>query len=100
MLVIHPDECIDCGVCEPECPAEAITPDAGPSLGVWLKLNAEFTAEPTQKKGAAAGRGCPQRFPEQVRAISSRPGQVRVIEAEKRSPSQVVGVTARVCSAE
>ena len=24
MLVIHPDECIDCGVCEPECPIEAI----------------------------------------------------------------------------
>ena len=27
MLVIHPDECIDCGVCEHECPAEAIKPD-------------------------------------------------------------------------
>ena len=27
MLVIHPDECIDCGVCEPECPAEAISDD-------------------------------------------------------------------------
>ncbi|MEO1960183.1 MAG: ferredoxin family protein [Paracoccus sp. (in: a-proteobacteria)] len=27
MLVIHPDECIDCGVCEPECPADAIKPD-------------------------------------------------------------------------
>jgi ferredoxin len=27
MLVIHPDECIDCGVCEPECPPEAIVPD-------------------------------------------------------------------------
>src|ERR1700689_1449886 len=27
MLVIHPDECIDCGVCEPECPAEAIKPN-------------------------------------------------------------------------
>ena len=26
-LVIHPDECIDCGVCEPECPADAIRPD-------------------------------------------------------------------------
>ena len=25
MLVIHPDECIDCGVCEPECPNEAIS---------------------------------------------------------------------------
>ena len=24
MLVIHPDECIDCGVCEPECPPKAI----------------------------------------------------------------------------
>jgi len=23
-LVIHPDECIDCAVCEPECPVEAI----------------------------------------------------------------------------
>ena len=27
MLVINPDECIDCGVCEPECPANAIIPD-------------------------------------------------------------------------
>ena len=25
MLVINPEECIDCGVCEPECPIEAIT---------------------------------------------------------------------------
>jgi len=25
MLVIHPDECIDCGVCEPECPVDAKT---------------------------------------------------------------------------
>ncbi|MFN7130463.1 MAG: ferredoxin FdxA [Myxococcales bacterium] len=27
-LVIHPDECIDCGACEPVCPAKAIFPDA------------------------------------------------------------------------
>tara|TARA_Y200000002_G_scaffold195439_1_gene161465 strand:+ start:62 stop:667 length:606 start_codon:yes stop_codon:yes gene_type:complete len=26
-LVIHPDECIDCGLCVPECPIEAIYPD-------------------------------------------------------------------------
>src|SRR5262245_37416978 len=32
MLVIHPDECIDCGVCEPECPVEAIKPDTEPGL--------------------------------------------------------------------
>ena len=26
-LVIHPEECIDCGLCEPECPIEAIKAD-------------------------------------------------------------------------
>lgn len=38
-LVIHPDECIDCGVCEPECPVDAIKPDIEPGLEVWLDLN-------------------------------------------------------------
>jgi ferredoxin len=42
MLVIHPDECIDCGVCEPECPAEAIKPDTEPGLEDWLRLNREY----------------------------------------------------------
>jgi ferredoxin len=28
MLVIHPEQCIDCGVCEPECPPKAIVPDS------------------------------------------------------------------------
>ena len=42
MLVIHPDECIDCGVCEPECPADAIKPDTEPGLEKWLELNAEY----------------------------------------------------------
>lgn len=27
MLVIDPDECIDCGACKPECPVEAIFPE-------------------------------------------------------------------------
>ena len=26
-LVIHPDECIDCALCEPECPVDAIFPE-------------------------------------------------------------------------
>jgi ferredoxin len=42
MLVIHPDECIDCGVCEPECPAEAIKPDTQRGLEKWLGINAEY----------------------------------------------------------
>jgi ferredoxin len=42
MLVIHPDECIDCGVCQPECPVEAIKPDTEPGLEKWLALNREY----------------------------------------------------------
>ena len=42
MLVIHPDECIDCGVCEPECPADAIKPDTEPGLEKWLEINTEY----------------------------------------------------------
>jgi ferredoxin len=42
-LVIHPDECIDCGVCEPECPAEAIVPDSDPlATPEWLDVNAKY----------------------------------------------------------
>ncbi len=45
MLVIHPDECIDCGVCEPECPVEAIIPDTESGLEKWLDLNAKYAEE-------------------------------------------------------
>jgi ferredoxin len=45
MLVIHPDECIDCGVCEPECPAQAIHPDTEAGLEQWLALNREYSAK-------------------------------------------------------
>ena len=42
MLVIHPDECIDCGVCEPECPVEAIQPDTDGGIEKWLEINRKF----------------------------------------------------------
>lgn len=45
MLVINPDECIDCGVCEPECPAEAIIPDSGKDAEKWLGVNRDFSAK-------------------------------------------------------
>lgn len=44
MLVIRPDECIDCGACESECPAEAIFPDRVSKLGAWLGPNAKYAA--------------------------------------------------------
>ncbi len=43
MLVIHPDECIDCGVCEPECPPEAILPDTDPEADAWLEMNGKYS---------------------------------------------------------
>ncbi|SLN10258.1 ferredoxin FdxA [Oceanibacterium hippocampi] len=43
MLVIHPDECIDCGVCEPECPPEAIIPDTEGDVDVWVERNREYS---------------------------------------------------------
>jgi len=42
MLVIRPDECIDCGVCEPECPVEAIVPDTEPNVEKWVELAKQY----------------------------------------------------------
>ena len=43
MLVIHPDECIDCGVCEPECPVEAIRPDTDDESEKYLEVNRQYS---------------------------------------------------------
>ena len=46
-LVIHPDECIDCALCEPECPIEAIySEDEVPEDQLeYIELNAELCME-------------------------------------------------------
>ncbi len=44
ILVIHPDECIDCGVCEPECPVDAIVPDTDVDDQKWLEINTKYAA--------------------------------------------------------
>lgn len=56
MLAINPDECIDCGVCEPECPVEAIKPE-DESLLNWVEINREYSMQwpnITKKKPAPA----------------------------------------------
>lgn len=45
MLVIHPDECIDCGVCEPECPIEAIIPDTDDRAEKFIELNRDLSEQ-------------------------------------------------------
>ena len=43
MLAIKPEECIDCGVCEPECPINAIEPDTNPDTNQWVEINTKFS---------------------------------------------------------
>lgn len=43
MLVINPEECIDCGVCEPECPVDAIKPESE-KLIKWLEINKKYSS--------------------------------------------------------
>ena len=45
MLVINPDECIDCGVCEPECPTDAIFSDIDERSKTWNEINKELSLE-------------------------------------------------------
>ncbi len=47
-LYIHPDECVDCGACEPVCPVEAIyyEDDLPESLEPYKDDNARFFSEP------------------------------------------------------
>lgn len=58
-LVIHPDECIDCALCEPECPAQAIfSEDEVPeNMQEFIELNADLAEvwpNITEKKDALA----------------------------------------------
>ena len=59
MLVIDPEECIDCGACEPECPVEAIFSEEELPAGQehFKQLNAELAKQwpvITEKKDAPA----------------------------------------------
>ena len=94
MLIIHPDECIDCGVCEPECPAEAIKPDTEPGLEKWLKLNADFAKSwpniTIKREGPADGKewdGVADKFDAALFAKSRRRRLSAVNLRDKTRPS-------------
>lgn len=57
-LYIHPDECVDCGACEPVCPTEAIyyEDDLPEEWNVFQAVNAEFFDE-IGSPGGAHGMG-------------------------------------------
>lgn len=48
MIYIHPEECIDCGACVPECPVEAIFPqeEVPENMKQYIQINAERSQAP------------------------------------------------------
>ena len=65
MLYIHPDECVDCGACEPVCPVEAIyyEDDVPSDQAEYYDVNVKFftdvpvSGEPVGSPGGAAKLG-------------------------------------------
>ncbi|WP_448952496.1 ferredoxin FdxA [Labrys neptuniae] len=79
MLVIHPVECIDCGICEPVCPVDAIKPGTEPGVEAWLELNRVYadkwpniTSKGTPPADASAMDGVPGKL---ARFFSAEPGE-------------------------
>ena len=71
------DECIDCGVCEPECPVDAIKPDTEPGLEKWLSINTEYAKlwpNITLKKEPPADAKEWEGVPDKGRYFSPNPG--------------------------
>ena len=78
MLVIKPDECIDCGVCEPECPVDAIEPDTTEGANNWIDHNTKYSElwpminkKRKPPEDEAKWRGVPDKF----KHFSEKPGE-------------------------
>ncbi|CAB4571952.1 MAG: ferredoxin [Actinobacteria bacterium] len=71
MLYIHPDECVDCGACEPVCPVEAIfyEDDVPAELSNYTEINRDFFAE----IGSPGGASKVGRVGKDVDAIAAMP---------------------------
>lgn len=56
-LYIHPDECVDCGACEPVCPVDAITyeDDVPDRWHPFIADNARFFSEPLPGRATPLG---------------------------------------------
>lgn len=75
MLVIDPDECIDCSLCEPECPAEAIMSDeeVPDEMQPFIALNAELSKDwPVISEIKPA--------PEDAAEWQGKPGKIELLE--------------------
>jgi ferredoxin len=86
-LVIDPEECIDCTLCEPECPAEAIYPEDDLPEGqeIFIELNAELSLQ----------------WPVRICSKSKRPRPARPAAGSTQATNQPILApsTASTCSA-
>jgi NAD-dependent dihydropyrimidine dehydrogenase PreA subunit len=73
MLYIHPDECVDCGACEPVCPVEAIhyEDDLPEQWAEYTQINADFFTE-IGSPGGASKVGMSDNDPPQVMNLPPR----------------------------
>ena len=73
MLYIQPDECIDCGACEPVCPVEAIYPEEflPSSMTPFVDINRGFFATAGLGSPGGAARTGPR--PEDHPAVAAWP---------------------------
>jgi ferredoxin len=75
-LAINPDECIDCGVCIPECPVNAIVEDSDKKvdkLDFWIDINERLAKKwpnITKKKPA----------PEDAEEWKDKPNKIDLLE--------------------
>src|SRR4051812_2526107 len=79
MLVINPDECIDCGVCIPECPIDAIVTDIDPRAEPYLQLNRDYSMGKwpniTKMKPAMENAKAHDNEPGKIKDFSPEPGE-------------------------
>ena len=79
-LAINPDECIDCGVCVPECPIDAIVPDHSLSeeeKNKWFDINQKYSLiwpVITESKGALADHEDWADVPNKLSVLSEKAG--------------------------
>lgn len=85
-LAIHPDECIDCGACEPECPTTAIFEESAlpDKWAVYREINAVFSGA---KAGSEADtEGWPQQAADAVSSPDFEPWPV-ISETKEALPN-------------
>jgi len=77
-MTIDPDECIDCAVCVPECPVDAIVADTDLEPNdPWLHLNAELAKLPSFENITEVD---PSRTPEDAEQWKDVPNKIELLD--------------------